>query len=70
MRLLVVNPNTAPEITEVIAAAARRAAAPGTEVVVVSAAFGPRYIATRSEHAIAAHATLTALAAHAPGCIQ
>ena len=68
MRLLVVNPNTSAEITEVIAAAARHAAAPGTEVVVVSAAFGPRYIATRSEHAIAAHATLTALAAHAPGC--
>lgn len=68
MRLLVVNPNTSAEITDVIAAAARRAAAPGTEIVVASAGFGPRYIATRSEHAIAAYATLSALAAHAPGC--
>lgn len=68
MRLLVVNPNTSAEITEAIASAARRAAAPGTELVVVSAPFGPRYIATRGEHLIAAYATLTALAGHVAGC--
>jgi Asp/Glu/hydantoin racemase len=68
MKLLVVNPNTSADITGVIGASARRAAAAETEIVLTGGSFGPRYIATRSESAIAAHATLTALAAHLPGC--
>ena len=68
MRVLVVNPNTSDDITRVIGEVARRAAGLGTEIVVVTAPFGPRYIATRSENAIAAHATLAALAEYAPGC--
>ena len=41
MRLLVVNPNTTASMTEKIGAAARRAAAPGTEIVAVNPTTGP-----------------------------
>lgn len=68
MRIVVVNPNTSPAITALIAAAARRAASPATEVVPATAPFGPEYIASRSESAIAAHAVLQALAGHAGRC--
>jgi Asp/Glu/hydantoin racemase len=68
MRILVVNPNTSADITATVEAAARRAAAPGTEIAVASGAFGPRYIGTRGENAVAGHAALAALAGHVPGC--
>jgi Asp/Glu/hydantoin racemase len=68
VKLLVVNPNTSAEITAVIEALARRAASPGTAVLTASAPFGPRYIATRSESAIAGHGALAVLAAHVGGC--
>ena len=41
MRLLVVNPNTSPSMTERIGAAARAAAAPATEIIAVNPAYGP-----------------------------
>jgi allantoin racemase len=41
MRILVVNPNTTASMTEKIGAAARRAAAPGTEIVATNPARGP-----------------------------
>jgi allantoin racemase len=41
MRILVVNPNTTAAMTAKIAAAARRAAAPGTEIVALTSPFGP-----------------------------
>jgi len=41
MRILVINPNTTAAMTEKIGAAARRVAAPGTEIVAVSPASGP-----------------------------
>jgi len=44
MRVLVVNPNTTPSMTEKIGAAARAAAASGTEVRAVSPAMGPASI--------------------------
>jgi allantoin racemase len=68
MRLLVLNANTSDFVTQRVAAQARRCAAPGTEIVAAQARFGARVIATRSELAIAGHATLDALAHHAPGC--
>jgi allantoin racemase len=68
MRVLIVNGNTSPEITALIEAEAQRSAAPGTEIVAVTPSFGPAYIATRSEAAIAAHAILVALAEHGAGC--
>ena len=41
MRILVINPNTTAAMTEKIGAAARRVAAPGTEIVAVNPASGP-----------------------------
>ena len=67
MRLLVINPNTTEAVTETIAAAARKAASPGTEIVAITAPFGAAYIMSRSENAIAAHAVLQGLATNADG---
>jgi allantoin racemase len=68
MRLLLINPNTSPGVTETVAAAARPLLSAGVEVVPVTGRFGARYIASRAAAAIAGHAALDALAAHAPGC--
>jgi allantoin racemase len=65
MRILIANANTTEAITEACVAAARVAAAPGTEILGGTPAFGPRVISTRAENAIAAHAMLEMLAAHA-----
>ncbi|HXT78879.1 MAG TPA: aspartate/glutamate racemase family protein [Acetobacteraceae bacterium] len=68
MKLLLINPNVTDAITQQMAAEARRAASAGTEILAVTAAFGTQYIANRAEAAIAGHAVLDALAAHAAGC--
>jgi len=68
MRLLVVNPNTSDSVTQRVAAQAGRVARPGTEIIAVTGSFGARVITTRSEQAVAEHATLDALAQHADGC--
>lgn len=65
MRILVANANTTAAITEACVASARAAAAPGTEIVGATPAFGPRVISTRAENAIAGHALLETLALHA-----
>lgn len=65
MRLLVANANTTVAITEACAAAARAAAAPGTEILPATPRFGAAVISTRAENAIAAHALLEVLAEHA-----
>lgn len=65
IRLLVANANTTEAITDLCAAAARAAAAPGTEIVPATPRFGPAVIATRAEGAIAAHGLLALLAEHA-----
>lgn len=44
MRLLVLNPNTTASMTQKIGAAARRVAAPGTEIIAVNSAQGPASI--------------------------
>jgi allantoin racemase len=68
MRLLLANPNTTEAVTQRIAAAASRMAAPGTEIVARTARFGPAVIGTRAELAVAEHAALDLLAREAPGC--
>jgi allantoin racemase len=65
MRILIANANTTDAITEACVAAARDAAAPGTAIIGATPAFGPRVISTRAENAIASHALLDTLAAHA-----
>ncbi|MFI4998000.1 MAG: aspartate/glutamate racemase family protein, partial [Hyphomicrobiales bacterium] len=44
MKILVVNPNTTAAMTATITAAARAAAAPGTEIVAVTSQMGPASI--------------------------
>lgn len=68
MRLLVLNANTSEFVTQKVAAQARLAAAASTEIVPATCSFGARVITTRSELAIAEHATLDALAQQADGC--
>ena len=68
MRLLLVNPNITTAVTDTMLAEARRAASAGTEIVAASARFGVSYVENRAEAAIASHAVLEALAAHAGGC--
>ena len=60
MKLLLLNGNTDPGITERMAQGARRMCA--HEIIPVTARFGARYIASRAAAAVAAHAVLDALA--------
>lgn len=68
MRILLLNGNTDPAITALIATRAAEApprlGLPALDLVPVTAPFGARYIATRAAVAIAGHAVLAALAAH------
>jgi allantoin racemase len=68
MRILLINPNTTPEITVLVADHARGIADEGVEVVPATGRFGARYISTRAAAAIAAHAALDAFAEHGAGC--
>jgi Asp/Glu/hydantoin racemase len=68
MRILLANPNTTVAVTDRIAAVARAAASPNTEVVAVTGQTGVPYIATRSEAIIGARVALELLAEHAGGC--
>ena len=68
MRLLLLNGNTDPAITALIAARAAdalpRLGLRPAELVPVTAPFGARYISTRAAVAVAGHAVLAALATH------
>lgn len=68
MRILLLNGNTDPAITALIAARAQEAlprlGLPACDLVPATAPFGARYIATRAAVAIAGHAVLAGLAQH------
>lgn len=68
MRLLVLNSNVSQFVTDTVAAAARRLAAPGTEIVMATGAFGAKVIESRTELAIAQHATIDAISQHGQDC--
>ncbi len=68
MRLLLANPNTTQAVTDLVAARARDVAAPGTDIIAVTARFGARVIGTRAELAVAEHAALDLMAREAGGC--
>lgn len=68
MRLLLINGNTTQAITDRCAAVARTAAAPGTEIVAVTAPRGPKVIGTRAENALASAMVIELLAEHGNGC--
>jgi allantoin racemase len=61
MRLRVLNPNTSPAMTASIAAAARRAAAPGTEIVAATSVTGPASIESAFDEAMALPGLLQAV---------
>jgi Asp/Glu/hydantoin racemase len=63
MRLLLINPNSSPEITNLVLENAQICASPGTLFEPVTARFGARYIGTRAAAAIAGHAGIDAFAA-------
>jgi len=68
MRLLLINANTTQAITDRCAAAARRAASAGTEIVGVTATRGPAIIGTRAQNEEARASVLELLAAHGASC--
>ena len=68
MKLLVINPNISHSVTALIAAEARRAASPGTEIMPVTAPFGVAYIETVSEATIGAYAAMNLYAEHGADC--
>lgn len=66
MRILLLNPNTSASITALLDAAARPAAAPGTDLVSMTGTRGVPFIASRAEATIAAVVVLEMLAEHGP----
>jgi len=64
MRILLLNPNTTEAITQRLLAAAKSVAAPGTEIVPLTAPRGVPYIATRAEAQIGGAIALEMLAEH------
>jgi len=62
MKIQLVNPNTSPGMTAKIAAAARRVAAPGTELVVQHSQSGPTSIESAFDEALAVPGLLQAIA--------
>ena len=62
MRILLLNPNTSREVTDLLASVGRQAASPGTELVPLTAPRGVPYIATRAEAQIGGAIALELLA--------
>ena len=62
MKILLLNPNTTSEVTDLLYAAGHRAASPGTELVAMTAKRGVPYIATRAEAQIGGAIALEMLA--------
>ena len=60
--ILLINPNTSAEITALVTRAARAVASPETRFVEATASFGPRYIGSRAQAAVAGHAAVDTLA--------
>jgi allantoin racemase len=67
VRILVVNVNTTPSMTELIGAQARAAASPGTEITAVTPRFGPASVESIFEGHLAAVGVLDAALREAPG---
>jgi allantoin racemase len=68
MRLLLANPNTSQNVTDLIASVAMQYASPGTQIIAVTAKSGVPYIATRADAAVGCLSTLELMAEHATGC--
>jgi allantoin racemase len=64
LRILLLNPNMTDSVTALMAEAGRSAAAPGTEIVSITARRGVPYISTRAEAQIGGAIALEMLAEH------
>jgi allantoin racemase len=64
-RILLINPNTSPSVTDILVDEARRIVGEVAEIVGVTAPFGSASLECRAELVIAAHAVLETIAAHA-----
>ena len=64
MKLLLINPNISESVSALIADEARRSAADGVEIEVMTAPFGVAYIETRFEALIGAYAAAQVAAEH------
>jgi Asp/Glu/hydantoin racemase len=62
VKILLLNPNTTAAVTDLLSAAGRKVASPGTELVTATAARGVPYIATRAEAQIGGAIALEMLA--------
>ncbi len=62
MKILLLNPNTTADVTDLLHAAGAKAASPGTELVMATAKRGVPYIATRAEAQIGGAIALEMLA--------
>lgn len=68
MRILLINPNTMPTMTDLVVAVVTPHLPPEATLVPVTGRFGAQYIASRTAAAIAGHAALDAFAEHGEGC--
>lgn len=68
MRILLLNPNTMPEMTALVTRVVQPYLPAGAELVPATGRFGAHYIASRSSGVIAAHAALEAFAEHGQDC--
>jgi len=66
-RILLLNPNTSADVTALLEKTAVASAAPGNEIIAISAPRGVPYIATRAEAAIGGAVILEMLAGHGGG---
>jgi allantoin racemase len=64
-RILLINPNTSPVVTDILVAEAQRIAGEAVAIEGVTAPFGSASLECRAELVIAAHAVLEAIAARA-----
>lgn len=64
MRILLLNPNTSKDITDLLVSAGSKAASPGTDLVPLTAPRGVPYIATRAEAQIGGATAIELLAEH------
>jgi allantoin racemase len=68
MRILLINGNTTQAVTDGCADAAREVAAPGTEIVALTAREGPRFVQNRTDNVLAGREMLELAAQHAGHC--
>lgn len=68
MRILVLNPNTSPDMTALVMRVLAPLTPPGVTLVPATGRFGARYISSRSAGVIAGHAALDAYAEYGHGC--